>query len=319
MYKDVPYLILPRQSTAVFREVSSIINEQERAIPDLLNALADARPTSLSHKNVPQHVGFKPWFDDNYRSSRDRGKQELELLESGYGEYMTLGDLCHFILGQIVNRQYSAGIGQFVGPSRCPKLVELARFAWHDTTREELIQSLKSDIMLADNFRRSNGAIIRLSVLSFASMENVVARKLGLPIVSISMNVLTYYQTTKEARRWPNYNLVDEVLATIGASMQFESGTIDSACAALIGERTNREYDTGDHDTMTVQDQDYVAFMGCVRLLISTRRYDALITAFSNALLSSGGEWQRKQGAWLQACLKSKERSSWRDPRWFHD
>jgi hypothetical protein len=175
------------------------------ALPDLLEHLADDRPTKLvvGHDIWSGRMGYGDEYDPRYFARPIKGVNKtggLPVGEARLDAYtVKVGDLCFVAVGQIVNRKLSVLSYQHQSclvvnsPVWYPALAAAARTDWSGLTAEQHRQSLEKDAR-GDAPGRAFDALPRLLFYYPAAGEEVAVKVLSVP-------TLTAREGTEEATR----------------------------------------------------------------------------------------------------------------------
>jgi len=147
-------------------QMSELVRRGPAALPELMEHLADKRPTRLEVGNKPsgEQVGVDAFafmfFSDEYDprvphwwSKKESESGPLPMERSFEGRYtVKVGDVCYAIIGQIVNRRllavrYQPSGGLVVNsPIEAPVLVERVKNDWGQANADVLKASLLEDV-----------------------------------------------------------------------------------------------------------------------------------------------------------------------------
>jgi len=177
-------------------------------VPWLCLHLEDKREISLAlhRKDYYQGTVAYSYYDrwGGFPTRDPNGPFESPTLD--YDWPLTLGDICFFALGQIVNRRFGALYmrvqegPRLNAPSLFPSLTDQARSEWGKATVENVLTSLKRDLAKPDRLDRSLGALRRLRLFAPNVIEGPVLDRLSLPVTPDDRSFLddeTRYRTVK--------------------------------------------------------------------------------------------------------------------------
>lgn len=153
--------ILGSAKPTVDPNIRKLVQMGVRALPSLLEHLSDARPTKL----VQEHDGdfgamwYSTEFDNRYSDSSkqpkrpkgDAKEREFDFDNVILKHTFTVGDLCYIVIGQIVNRRYTAMRYQptacvvINSPTKTPWLASAVRQDWGGITAEDHRRQLSDD------------------------------------------------------------------------------------------------------------------------------------------------------------------------------
>jgi len=238
------------QAHAPENALTELVARGPRAIPFLCRHVFDKRPVRYVASGFANEVrgvyDRNPWGHGAgpSRSTPPAVDQHARFLQTSQatgpvgGWQLTVGDLCYFALGQIVNREflpvdYSGSNGPMVvdAPSRYTDLGAEAHREWVGVDRRRLVASLRDDVLRPDRNGRDVGAIRRLRLYSPESVEAAVLAKLRLPIRWVNDDLYT-------ARYWhyrrPNHVDFDELIYVVLAIWDIASEKIDMRLSGIL-------------------------------------------------------------------------------------
>jgi ankyrin repeat protein len=230
----------PPVESDVLRE---LVRRGPEALPQLLAHLDDKRPT----KFVVEHPGgfggmeFYNEYDFNSRTRTDVPKgvnrdfldpkatdaeasdEPVETDGAASKHKITVGDLCYFALGQIVNREFSAVRYQPTliivvnSPTHSPALLKVIRQEWGGFDAKKLQASLVRDFTEPDVEERRDGACLRLGYYFPEMLEPLVLKQLAQPRIDDSeVNTLVQDSLYKAADGAARKKVFDAFIAKHG-------------------------------------------------------------------------------------------------------
>ncbi|MCA8913922.1 MAG: hypothetical protein KDB90_00820 [Planctomycetes bacterium] len=167
-----------------------IIGAGVEAIPILLEHLNDVRPLKSQPTSALSASGVRPVYlrlatsfeDDSLKLQSSRISKARAALKSSPAEgyELTVGDLCYFAIGQIVNRPYFPM--QYVGtfqiavesPQVFPEIVDEMRAQWGDLTVPRHRELLKKDLAQSEVLSKRANAYARMATFYPAALSEAL-------------------------------------------------------------------------------------------------------------------------------------------------
>jgi len=221
-----------------------LIEQGPRIVPTLCRSIHDQTATQFI---IPPAQGFRRVFRstlyDRYSSviPNPEAKQWSDQLESEFIRKpyrLTIGDICFFILGRIVNRNFFpyhwvVMTGAYVGaPSLVPQLGANAISEWGAATPEKIRISLIQDVEQPDQQYRDVYGVACLKRYFPKTLDRVVPKRL-------SSRFLNYVDDEEEFGQDGNClekNLINAGEATqiLDEISEIKSVQIDAACLKIV-------------------------------------------------------------------------------------
>lgn len=235
--------------------LTELVRRGPGIVPFLCAHMDDARPVRRPVLRLQEDARIV--YDENpwgHRSGRGKARPSTVQQEEFFpGEEsarpdspwrLTVGDLCYFALGQIVNRKFfpiahSGGPAPpiLAAPSRFPLLRDAARKEWGAANTRVILASLTADAMRPDRLFRDVGAIRRLKLYFPGAVERVASARFRLPILWTGEDL----QVDRQWRyRSPNYMDCTELVSLVQAVSDVPSRRIDAALSSVLREAAHR-------------------------------------------------------------------------------
>jgi len=177
--------------------VVKVVRDGIKSVPFLVSHLSD--PTKLQNAQVSPNSGV---VDDYYDATNPHGAfmhgmwnpKGDPALPRDY--HVTVGDVCFFLLGQIVNRNYDSlqplyvrnFVPHFNGPGVSPILAADARRDWGRIDSGRLKRSLIADVLRPTVAWRDDGAMRRLiAYFPGGYLEALAIRRLSAPVRELGL------------------------------------------------------------------------------------------------------------------------------------
>jgi hypothetical protein len=181
------------------RSLADIAERGALAVPTLLDHLTDRRrtrimycvhgsPFDLEAVRTVSRLSFAEEYDPRNESRpyllRDLARESAPL---GDCYYFTVGDICFYMLGQIVNRRYAPismlGTEAFVlSPTQSPGLAKIVSDEWSGLTEDGYRSGLELDI---NCISRRSGALERLWKVAPGRAEGIIVSLLSRSIMDM--------------------------------------------------------------------------------------------------------------------------------------
>ncbi len=138
--------------------VREVVRRGTASLPELLRHVDDRKPTKVSIPRLDRYLGsnwYPPRFTfDPTRHPADISATEMGGTPSGAVYALTVGDVCYFVIGQIVNRDLRVvhwrKIVVITSPTMMPALAAAVRADWRGVTPGDHLRSLSLDARRSD-------------------------------------------------------------------------------------------------------------------------------------------------------------------------
>lgn len=180
--------------------MKELVRRGPAALPELVAHLGDVRKTKAIVHGLIGGVRFSGEFDWNENTSRTHpigtirkkgDEQEVKLVGApeGRGNYtLAVGDLCFYLVGIIVNRDFETARCQpsamiiVNSPVLCPSLREAVQKDWEKVTPKQLEESLIADTLWPDFQGRDQSAIEVLRRYYPKTAVATLRKRLAVPV-----------------------------------------------------------------------------------------------------------------------------------------
>jgi hypothetical protein len=309
VYDFYGYELVPHPRSVQDDPVTLLVALGHAAVPALLQHLLDDRSTKW-HRFTRGPGTDMPEFDYNPLNTRLKPDAFKAGVQPRDLDYVPLGNVCFFALGQIVNRDYRL----IMGSVNAPVYSEWASTEWKGLTKDGLVLSLQRDVLRGDTLSRRAGAVLRLKHYAPDKVVPTSLKAMGLPVEFLNSNILEYYFEYGAPYRSPNFLFADEFEAVLGALASVDDPRIDAFCDRWIREHLG-SWSARDNKAIWLMDMTVVCAR---RLMMHTRRFDSTLKDLAGRLRAWSTDWARKDGQWILDALDSPDRFTWSDPKWFN-
>jgi hypothetical protein len=236
-----------RRASSTISAVRELIRRGVVALPEILTHIDDRRPTRMMiRQNSPiGSFSLSNWMDPRFRRNETQFPAGIPAIEAettshsyGFPVYtVTVGDVCYFVVGQIVNRDLQILHRRMThailitSPTASPVLADAVRSDWSGVTATEHRQSLVDD---ARQWRRPGDAIQRLALYYPDEVEEVALELLERPLYYTSPSDGLVVDLLKTDERGDWNLLFDNFREKHGNSMELD---IQSGLHAIASER----------------------------------------------------------------------------------
>jgi len=218
------------------------------AIRMLCAHLQDSTPTGLELPSTPTTNGYRycAWQRYDRRLSPNNAEQADIADERGEtllvlrsAQPLTVGDLCFWVLGQIVNRQFGPTFAPDARvwvalPSRDPSLATETRREWANVTEAQWRASLVEDALNPDLLGRDIGALHRLQIYFPKLFPRLAAERLRHQLSYSGETVEVFQSGHGLTLHHPGDFLPEELAAFCQAFSGAASPQIDAAFQQLL-------------------------------------------------------------------------------------